>query len=104
MSMSCWPELRERGWLSSLSDDPVAVAYWSHVLQLAYEGMDTWDYAFLLSCWVNGGLTAVPRVNLVSNIGFRPDAAHTNGEYRTVFSNMDTDPMALPLRHPRALE
>src|SRR5205823_12199605 len=78
LRMSRWPGLKEQGWLNSLSDDPVFVAYWSHVLQSAYEGMDTWDYAFLLACWVNGGLTAVPAVNLVSNIGFRPDATHTN--------------------------
>jgi hypothetical protein len=39
--------------------------------------IDTWDYPWTASVWFHGGLTVTPNVNLVSNIGFGPDATHT---------------------------
>jgi hypothetical protein len=41
--------------------------------------IDTWDYPWTASVWFHNGLTATPNVNLVSNIGFGPDATHTKG-------------------------
>jgi len=39
--------------------------------------IDTWDYQWTACVWYHGGLTATPNVNLVTNIGFGPDATHT---------------------------
>ncbi|HSI63584.1 MAG TPA: hypothetical protein VLE43_10710 [Candidatus Saccharimonadia bacterium] len=39
--------------------------------------MDTWDYQWTYACWQHGGLTALPNVNLVANIGFGGEATHT---------------------------
>src|SRR5262249_7580741 len=36
-----------------------------------------WDYQWQLTRWSRSGLTVVPRVNLVTNIGYGPDATHT---------------------------
>jgi hypothetical protein len=46
-------------------------------------------------------LSVIPNQNLISNIGFGPDATHT----RTVdeHSNLDTSPMTFPLVHPRVM-
>ncbi|NDD90693.1 glycosyltransferase family 2 protein, partial [bacterium] len=41
---------------------------------------DTWDYQWFFTCLANGGLTALPNRNLVSNVGFGEDATHTTGE------------------------
>ncbi len=41
------------------------------------DSMDTWDYQFILSNFRFGWNTLVPRANLVTNVGFRPDATHT---------------------------
>ena len=42
--------------------------------------VSTWDYQWVYTVLKNRGLAAVPRVNLVSNIGFdHPDAHHTFG-------------------------
>ena len=40
---------------------------------------DTWDYQWTFTCLTNSGLTALPNRNLVSNVGFGEDAAHTTG-------------------------
>ena len=36
-----------------------------------------WSYAWTYTCWSNDALSIVPKVNLVSNIGFGPDATNT---------------------------
>jgi len=58
---------------------------------------DTWDYRWSAACVLNGGLCAIPRVNMVENIGFRADATHT-----TKASSDPHVPAAglLPLLHP----
>lgn len=39
--------------------------------------VDTWDYQFTFSLWLNKGLALVADTNLISNIGFGNDATHT---------------------------
>ena len=38
---------------------------------------DTWDFAWIYSCWAKNGLAVCPKENLVQNIGFRTDSTHT---------------------------
>jgi hypothetical protein len=49
----------------------------SNRIQEALARMDTWDCQWSLTVLQNNGLCPTPRVNLVSNIGFGPDATHT---------------------------
>ena len=97
-----WAALRETSWLEDLLGDPYAAKYWAHQFDRVAAGLDAWDYAWILSCWLRGGLTAVPTTNLVSNLGFRADATHTRFEEdgRHPFAAMSTEPIELPLRHP----
>ena len=39
-----------------------------------------WDYQWLFALWCQNGLSVVPSENLVSNIGFGPDATHTRSD------------------------
>ena len=74
-----WPALRESGLLKSIFFNRVERKYWSKIWQtLVDQGRpDTWDYQWTFTCLANGGLTALPNRNLVSNIGFGVDATHT---------------------------
>ena len=36
-----------------------------------------WSYAWTYACWSNNALSIIPKVNLVTNIGFGPDATNT---------------------------
>ncbi|MFH5805190.1 glycosyltransferase family 2 protein [Alienimonas sp. DA493] len=81
LNIPYWPEIRDRGLLAAACPDPAERAYWSANFDRIYRGeLDTWDYSLVLSVWMQGGLTALPNVNLVSNIGFGADATHTQGE------------------------
>lgn len=64
-------------------------------------GIDAWGYKWKFTVHRAGGLVAVPRVNLVSNIGWnRPDATHTSGS--SLRAAKPTSAI-LPLVHPQAV-
>ena len=55
--------------------------YWMKIFQITYSGkIDTWDYIWTYTCFINNGLCIMPNVNLVSNIGFNKEALHTKDE------------------------
>lgn len=54
-------------------------AYWSgNFDMMARHAIDTWDLQLVFASMAAGALTATPNVNLVENVGFRPDATHTH--------------------------
>jgi len=64
-------------------------------------GPDTWDYQWFYTHLKNNGLTIVPSVNLVANIGFGKGATHTIKEDARFV--LPAASMAFPLRHPTSL-
>lgn len=100
VTMAQWPIVRDQQWLNDLLETRQARWYWSDVFQAAYEGkIDTWDYAWTFACWIHRGLTVLPKVNLISNIGFGTEATHTT-DTKNPFANLPTQAMLFPLRHP----
>jgi hypothetical protein len=98
-SMKLWPEIRDGGWLQDVFTKKHVVKYWEKSFDDTYNGLiDTWDHQFTFACMVNNGLSVVPKVNLVSNIGFNFDASRTKKKSR--LSNMETGEMLFPLIHP----
>ena len=94
-----WPEIKNGNWLKDVVGSAGAVRWWSNRFQHAYENkIAAWDYLWVFSCWMQNGLTITPNVNLISNIGFGPEATHTKSKSRIM--NMETTAMDLPLRHP----
>jgi hypothetical protein len=79
--LSQWPTLRDSGLLDTIFEDPLERIYWSGIWQRLLDTgePDTWDYLWTFTCLANSGLTALPNRNLVSNVGFGEDAAHTTG-------------------------
>jgi len=59
----------------------------------------TWDFQWLLACWLQNGWRIVPRVNLVSNIGIGPDATH-HQDLSIPFANQPAEDIGFPLEHP----
>jgi hypothetical protein len=100
-TMEQWPALRESKWLSEQLPQPYAAAYWTYLFDQTWQGGDDghWDVAFTYSSWLAGGLSVVPASNLVTNLGFRPDATHTR-DARQAVAEPVVEPMAFPLRHP----
>ncbi|MCL5997266.1 MAG: glycosyltransferase family 2 protein [Chloroflexi bacterium] len=100
VDMKLWPVIRDEHWLEDILEDRRAAQKWSKPLQTFYDGhAETWDTQWMFACWIQSGLTVIPRVNLVSNIGFGPDAVHTK-DPTSRHANLPTEAMSFPLRHP----
>ena len=78
VEMKLWLTVRDNNWLMDILHSKSAVRYWENVFQDVFDGLiDTWDYQWTFACWIQSGLTVLPNVNLVSNIGFNEQATHT---------------------------
>jgi hypothetical protein len=66
---------------------------------LKQKQIDTWDYQLAFLNHFNHGLSISPNTNLVSNIGFRPDATHTP-DPDNPFSNLESSELS-ELIHPK---
>lgn len=94
-----WPEIRSGGWLMDYFGNSRQVGYWTRIYDLVHQGeIDTWDYQWTFACWLQNGLTVLPNVNLISNIGFGADATHPGGTNRV--ANIPTVAMEFPLKPP----
>lgn len=52
--------------------------YWYKVFRRYYDGLiDTWDYSWTFSIWKNNGLAIYPKISMIRNLGFGPEANHT---------------------------
>jgi hypothetical protein len=103
VDLTRWRELRDGGWLSSVFPEPKQRKYWRRILDRVATGkIDTWDYQWELACWLQGGLSTIPDVNLVSNIGFGQDSTHTRAG--SPLADMPQQPMAFPIKHPAAVK
>jgi hypothetical protein len=82
--------------------DKVERKVWSEFLDRVQAGrIDTWDYQWTACVWFYGGLTATPNKNLVTNIGFGPDATHTVTSDDQ--AGMGAEPLG-PLTHPNQVQ
>ncbi|RMF48326.1 MAG: glycosyltransferase family 2 protein [Deltaproteobacteria bacterium] len=94
-----WPDFRDRKRLRDVLDSSREIAYWEDVLEKVYLGeIDSWACRWLLSCWREHMVNIVPEVNLVSNVGFGPDATRTTGY--SPFAGLPVETMPFPLSHP----
>jgi hypothetical protein len=98
--MKAWPKVREQNLLKLILDNDREVKYWDTILQATYESkIAAWDYRWTLAAWLQNGLTILPNVNLISNIGFGEGATHT-ASTKNPWLNLPTQAMSFPLQHP----
>ena len=101
--MTRWPELRKTTFLEQHLQDAEAVEYWRAMLDWTHSGaVGTWDSQWVLTVFEQHGLAATASVNLVSNIGFGPDAVHMK-ILTTHWRTSPVEAMTFPLRHPPAV-
>lgn len=74
-----WPTFRDAGYLNDIFVIPEERHYWRQLLDRLFmqHEIDTWDFQWWLTSWINNGLHAWPNTPLVSNIGFDADGSHT---------------------------
>ena len=79
--MDFWIEWKNSIEMTKYFNFPKEEKFWKRKFDDVYKGkIVTWDYQWTLCVFKNGGLTATPNTNLVSNIGFGPEATNTTNE------------------------
>ena len=73
-----YPQFITSDVFKSMFPDKKKQKYWiKYFSQVFNHKKDTWDYQWTFAIWQNQGLSIVPNLNLVSNIGFDENATHT---------------------------
>lgn len=99
VSMAKWPRIRDEGWLADMVGNTREAAYWQKIFERVYRGeIDTWDYQWGFANLVEGRMSILPAVNMISNIGFDENATHTTSN--SDLANLARNPMGFPLMHP----
>ena len=95
--------MRDQNLLSHVLENQRILKYWSDIFDWMHseEIPFTWDYQWVYACWAQNGLSIVPKVNMVSNLGFgHAEATNTtNGDNES--ANLSVEPMSFPLHHPQ---
>jgi hypothetical protein len=101
LEMRTWPAFAAEDGLRSFSCDARIRRHFRALFDQMANGTrrPSWDYKLLLTCLMHHGLSVVPSVNLVSNIGFGPDAQHTT-DPSNPYANLPARAMTFPLKHP----
>lgn len=99
VDLKLWPRIRDENWLMDILCDRNAVNYWKNLFDNTFSHkINTWDYQWTFACWIQNGLSVLPNINLVSNIGFNQNATHTIGI--SDLASLPTYPLEFPLIHP----
>jgi hypothetical protein len=100
VNMKSWPVVKKNGDLKKYWTSFWEKQYWKTIFDATYSGkIDTWDYQWLYTNWVNDALSIVPGVNLVKNIGFDNNATHMT--IRSKSLELETERLTFPLKPPK---
>jgi hypothetical protein len=98
VKIKLWPEIKGKGLLEDTVDKFNLIEWEKNFDRVYANQFDTWDHQWVLTIWIQSGLSIAPGKNLISNIGFCENATHTFGD--SIYANMKTEPMNFPLTHP----
>ena len=100
-SMKDWPEYKKINGLKGEFYKNKEIKYWAGMYQDMYDKKRKlhWDFLLSLSSYMSNTITIIPNVNLVTNIGFGPDAR--NCKTQSDFHSLNVKEMVFPLQHPR---
>jgi len=97
--MSDWPANKNKI-IETVSKSSATRKFWYNAFQSVYNGnIDTWDYQFTYLMLKNNAKCIVPRLNLISNIGFGEDATHTTKKDHK-HANISSGELIFPIKHP----
>lgn len=101
-TIGSWPQLRKEKILQKILPKELADRRTKNIDEVYYNQLNTWDYQFTYSRLINSGLSIIPKVNLVNNIGFNIEATHTTRKPKA-FDNIQRSINVQELKHPKAI-
>ena len=99
-----WPKIKKEKVLNDIFSSKLEIRYWENIFDSIYYKSEpnTWDYQWTYTCFKNSGLTIIPNINLINNIGFDVEATHTkNGLSQTINKELKLKESGIfPIKHP----
>lgn len=81
--MKLWPKFKKENLMDYFDYDLMNKLNSAKIFESTFnKKIDTWDYQWDFACKINNAVSIVPRVNLITNIGFGENATHT-GDYNS---------------------
>ncbi len=101
VNMKDYPEFKKQNKINTIWGKKYIQKYWIKIFDQIYnKEIDTWDYQWVYSVWKQNGLSIIPNVNLISNIGFRDDATHTKSPNKLANKQLQT---LKKIKHPQKI-
>lgn len=100
--LRAWPAARDAGLLKTGFLGKREQEYWFSALESVWSKTcecDPYDFQWLFASFLHGGLSIVPRANLVTNIGSGPEATHTKQGCQRLLGR-PAQVLPMPLNHP----
>jgi hypothetical protein len=102
--MSDWPSFRKGRLYKKTLPWWWARQKFTYVLDKVYSGRtNSWDYQWTYSLFKCGGLSICPNKNLITNIGFGPNALNSK-DLNDPFAHVALESISFPLQDPLAKE
>tara|TARA_A100001015_G_C15044862_1_gene742863 strand:- start:7462 stop:8436 length:975 start_codon:yes stop_codon:yes gene_type:complete len=98
LNMKSYEEIKSKKYLWDIFGNQAEADFRISNYDKIKNGLDTWDFQWTYARFINSGLSIVPKINLVKNLGFGKEATHTHFEHDRR-SDMNTDNLRLPLSH-----
>ena len=103
LTMKSFKTFQSENAISNIFESKRVQRYWLALLKSAHEDrIDTWDFQWTYTIWINSGLSIIPNKNLITNIGFGSEAVHSVNENQRM-SNLSNLEISFPLQHPKFL-
>jgi len=102
-NLNDYDDFKTQNLINNITDSKEERKYWQDILENVSNGkIDTWDYQWTFTIWVNNGLSILPNINMISNIGFGTDATHTT-DLESQHSKIPRAEINFPIKHPKFL-
>ncbi|MEO0505955.1 MAG: hemolysin hemolytic protein [Bacteroidota bacterium] len=89
--------------ISNMGYSNVSKIHWKNAIRkIMNQEVDTWDWQWYFSMAIRNQLAVFPEKNLVSNIGFGPNATNSSSYSKKRFTQ--TERIDFPLLHPKRIE
>ncbi|MEA5618346.1 glycosyltransferase family 2 protein [Cronbergia sp. UHCC 0137] len=100
VDMKLWTEIRnEKFYLDFCLSKEEASRRLDIYDRLKAKKIDTWDYQWGFAKMINSGLSIIPNLNLISNIGFNENATHVTDK-NSPLANLPVYSVKFPLKYP----
>lgn len=105
LDMFWWKQETGSKMLRALFPRSAEWRYWYELYERIHSGemKNAWDYQLILSSFRHSQLCVIPRVNLVSNIGFGPEGTNCMDE-SSLMHDVPRGELEFPLVHPADMQ